>query len=181
MSQNYLKMDLTRVATRIALPPVARPPLYDGQDMYDHINADPNIAFLWVCTYTVSADHDIDKPIARLIHCLGKPGKVYPHIRKYTDIHTKLFLCFDGRANPRMAFVGSQNLVAATTHNLMVGLRTTADVTACLNYFNHLWTPPNRQPPTQVATQSSVQIFPTSAAPVPHSPKAITPTNSQLT
>lgn len=135
---NILAMPLGKVKTRIGIDPRCVPPLYDGAAMYDLIRTDKKCTYLWVCTFTASEHHDLGKKtISRLIYCLGSSRAVKK--RKFADIHTKLFIAFDGQTKPLYAFVGSQNLVAPTTHNLMVMLNDNVSVYTCIEYFDSLW------------------------------------------
>lgn len=137
MKVDLLKTDLTNVKTRIVHSPVCRPPFFDGKQMYDYINATKACTQVDVVTYTVSPHRDLSKKVRRLIYSIGVTR--LPHKRRFADIHSKLLILLDADENVLSAFVGSQNLVAPTLHNLMYHITDRPGLVACCEYFESLW------------------------------------------
>lgn len=102
--------------------------------MYDCLNSWKRP--LWVMTYTVTTHHHLNAPIQKLIWQLG--ASRIANRRQLLGIHTKLFLVLKDET-PIEAFVGSQNLVAPTSDNLMVRVTEPREVRELIAYFNHFW------------------------------------------
>lgn len=130
------KTNLKHVPTRVTVSPRVVWPLLDGPSLFEYLNHDL-VSYVWVCTYTISRDHILKKPIQRLIYSVG-PTRLMSR-RRFSDIHTKLYITFNRDHIPMMAYVGSQNLVKPTTHNLSLAVCDRTQIEQCVDYFNRLW------------------------------------------
>ena len=135
--KDLLSVPLGHMPSCVPTVPRHRPPFYDGAGMYLTINR--LASYVWVCTYSASSRHKLlpQVKITRLIYCLGE-ARATKKVR-YVDIHTKLFILFNGKSQPVGAFIGSQNLVSPSTHNLMFYITDPKHLEFCVDYFNTLW------------------------------------------
>lgn len=134
---DMLKVDLKHVKTKITDFPSVKPPLYDGVQMYVLLNTFKKGHRCDVITYTASPHADLDLPVDRLIYCLGSHRATAK--KKFSDIHTKMFIVKNEHGYPVCVFIGSQNLVAPTSHNLSYHITAPAEIAQCVAYFEHLW------------------------------------------
>ena len=94
-----------------------------------------------IMSYTAGQiPHTLYYRIHRLILGAPVPGEVPMRFRSRThrllNIHTKLWIGFNSKMQPKAAYVGSYNIGAATIENVMVRV---ANPKFWLRYFDHFW------------------------------------------
>lgn len=152
-STAFLNVDLSKIEVGIEVPLEKVHPWPEGEELKER-NATVFTCmplFFWelthyehvdVITYTYSLYHPIFR-LRRLIYCLGDtpPARFTP--KRITNVHTKLYLGYStdryGDLKVQAAFIGSQNCVAPTTHNLMVCTRNVKDLRKLADYFESLY------------------------------------------
>lgn len=109
--------------------------LFTGQGFFHWLNAAKGTT-LWVMTYTASSLCPLEVEVTRLLTEIGG----YPRAKqskRLLRIHTKLYLQW--MADKVVGcYIGSQNLVAPTTDNLMVQLKPDY-YDLMLAYYEHFW------------------------------------------
>lgn len=117
--------------------------LMTGRELFAHLSKHGGTLnrSLWVMTYTVGA-HGLTVPITRLVHCLpiprGTPAPPKVKRRQICNVHAKLYIV-NYKDQPVEAFIGSQNLCAPTSANLVVRVDDSVSLQKLIKYFNHHW------------------------------------------
>lgn len=141
---DFLKGDLSEVRVGVEWSQLStldiHPDLYLSQRrMADDLLCHRRV---YALTYSYSEHNWLSKSgrLAKLVVGIKMRKREVPTGTRYHyHLHSKLFLGINRSGHAEAAYIGSQNLVGLTVHNLTVRIKNRAQLSTLTDYFNLIW------------------------------------------